>query len=441
LQENAPGAVIERVEDGSIAAEAGLAPGDEIITINGSPVNDLIDYRYLCADDYIEVEVRKANGEEWLIEIDKEYDEELGVGFTSETFDGLRRCQNRCTFCFLDQMPVGMRHTLYVRDDDYRLSFLHGNFVTLTNLRPGELERIIAMHISPIYVSVHATDPEVRRQLIRNKRAGELMSLLRQLAEAEIVINCQVVLCPGVNDGEILDKTITDLAELWPHANSLAIVPVGLTRYRQGLADVAGVTAADAARVTRQVEAWQAKLAERGVTDFLYLADEFYLAAGIPMPAYEEYGNFPQLENGVGLIRLFEEEFKVAEAKFPTDVPQRHVAVVTGVSAAPFIRSLAARLSRMPGLAVDVLAVENRFFGQTVTVTGLLTGQDIRDAVRDLPPVDEVLIPAVSLRFEGDRFLDDITPDQLAADTGRKIRVVPVNGEAFAAAALGVTLS
>lgn len=439
--DKAPGAVIERVEEGSIAAEAGLAPGDEIISINGSPLADLIDYRYLCADDYIEVEVRKADGEEWLLEIDKEYDEELGVGFTSETFDGLRRCQNRCVFCFLDQMPVGMRHSLYIRDDDYRLSFLHGNFVTLTNLRPEEIERIIAMRISPLYVSVHATEPDARQRLLRNKRAGEVVPLLKRLCDAGIKVHCQVVVCPGFNDGAVLDRTIGDLAALWPRTLSLALVPVGLTRYRIGLPDVKAVGPAEAAAVIDQVAGWQARLTEQGVTDFLYLADEFYLIARREMPPYEEYGNFPQLENGVGLVRLFEEEFKVAETRFPTAVATRSVRIVTGISAAPIIRGLAARLERVSGLKADVVAVENRFFGQTVTVAGLLTGQDIIAALTGMAPVDEVLIPAVALRYERDRFLDDLTPDRLAAEIGQKVRVVPVNGEAFAAAALGVDLT
>lgn len=441
LPETAPGAVIERVEAGSIAEEAGLERGDEIIAINGSPLGDLIDYRYLSADDYIEVEVRKTDGEEWLLEIEKEFDDELGIGFTSETFDGLRRCQNKCVFCFLDQMPLGMRRTLYVRDDDYRMSFLHGNFVTLTNLRPGELDRIIEMRLSPLYISVHATEPTARTGLLHNKKSGELMPILRRLAEADIEVNCQVVLCPGRNDGAVLDQTIADLAELWPHTNSLAIVPVGLTRYRQGLPEVAGVTAADAARTVRQVEAWQAKLAERDIDEFLFLADEFYLTAGIAMPPYEEYGNFPQLENGVGLVRLFEEEFRVAEAAFPASVPARRVLIVTGVSTAPLLTELCERLTRVPGMTAEVLPVANRFFGASVTVAGLLTGQDIRAALAEQGQYDEVLIPAVALRFEGDRFLDDITPVQLAEETGQQIRIVPVNGEAFAAAALGVSLT
>lgn len=440
MAEKAPGAVIERVEEGSIAAEAGLAPGDEIIAINGSPVNDLIDYRYLCADEHVDIEVRKADGEEWLIEIDKDCDEELGIGFTSETFDGLRRCQNHCVFCFLDQMPVGMRRSLYVRDDDYRLSFLHGNFVTLTNLRPEDIERIIALRLSPLYVSVHATDPDVRRRLLRNRRAGEIVPLLKRLCEAGIEVNCQVVLCPGYNDGEVLDRTIADLADLWPRALSLAVVPVGLTRFRAGLPEIKAVGPAEAEAVIAQVEGWQTRLAERGVTDFLYLADELYLIAGRPLPRYEEYGNFPQLENGVGLVRLFEEEFKVAEARFPAAIRPRRVRIVTGVSAGSLIKGLAARLERVQGMRAEVLVVENEFFGPTVTVAGLLTGRDILAALRGRAPVDEVLIPAAALRYEGDRFLDDLTPAELAKEIGQKVTIVPVNGETFASAALGVDL-
>lgn len=440
MAESAPGAVIERVEAGSIAAEAGLAPGDEIIAINGVPLSDLIDYRYLCADERLEIEVRKADGEEWLVEIDKDYDEELGISFTSETFDGLRRCQNHCVFCFLDQMPVGMRRTLYVRDDDYRLSFLHGNFVTLTNLRPEDIERIIALRLSPLYVSVHATDPGVRRRLLRNQRAGDVVPLLKRLCDAGIEVNCQVVLCPGYNDGEVLDRTIADLAELWPRALSLAVVPVGLTRYRIGLPEIKAVGRAEAEAIIAQVEGWQARLAERGVTDFLYLADELYLTAGRPLPRYEDYGNFPQLENGVGLVRLFEEEFRVAETRFPAKVGPRRVRVVTGVSAGPILSELAVRLERVAGMRVEVTVVENEFFGPSVTVAGLLTGRDILAALRQCAPVDEVLIPAAALRYEGDRFLDDLTPGELARELNQKVVVVPVNGEAFAAAALGVDL-
>ena len=323
--------IIESIKQGSIADELGLEPGDELLTINGEKPQDLIDYRFMCADDQLEIEVQKKNDEVWSCEIEKEYDEDLGLGFTSDTFGGIRNCANKCLFCFVDQMPANLRDSLYVKDDDYRMSFLHGNFVTLTNLSEKDLTRIITMRLSPLYISVHTTNPELRVKMLGNKQAGKIMEQLTALAENGIEMHTQIVLCPEVNDGNELERSISDLTGLWPQVKSVAVVPVGLTRYRNDLFMLRKFTAAEAGRLINMVDEFQKKFTRKYGTPLVYLADEFYVMAQKDFPSDDSYGEYPQLENGVGLVRLFYDSFSELESSLPDSV-EKHVkiALVTG---------------------------------------------------------------------------------------------------------------
>lgn len=438
------GGRIAAVVPGGLGAELGLEPGDRVLAIDGEPVRDWVDYRFRVAGEAVEIRVRKAGGEEWLLEVEKDYDDDLGLRFEDDLFDGLKRCHNACLFCFLDQMPRGLRPSLYLPDDDYRLSFLHGNFITLTNLREEDLRRIEAQRLSPLYVSVHATSPEVRRRLMLNRRAARVMEDLGRLAAAGIALHCQLVLCPGINDGAELDRSIGDLAGLGEAVRSIAAVPVGLTRHREGLAPLRPFTAAEAGAVIAQVQGWQARLRDRVGRGTVYASDEFYVLAGREVPPAGDYDGFPQLENGVGLLRVFLDEFREAlsarrgggaGAAGPRwDPAPRRVTVVTGRSAAPALE----RLAREGGFArrARVFPVDNDFFGRTVTVAGLLTGGDIiahltaaRDRGEDLG--EAILLPRVVAREADGRLLDDRTPEEIARAVGLPVRLVPANGRDF----------
>ncbi|MDR7402935.1 MAG: DUF512 domain-containing protein, partial [Armatimonadota bacterium] len=299
------GGTIASVRPGSWAARAGLGKGDVVLSVNGQPLQDVLDYRYLCAEPHVRLEVRRPDGTVLLLETEKDVDQDLGISFTAATFDGIRRCRNRCLFCFVDQMPGGLRPGLYVKDDDYRHSFLYGNYITLTGLRADDWQRIRRLRLSPLYVSVHTTNPVLRARLMGTPRAAPIMDRLRRLAEEGIRFHAQVVLCPGWNDGPELERTGRDLAGLYPAVESVAAVPVGLTAHRQGLPPLRGYTAAEARAVLAQVDTLRAENMSRLGTPLLYAADEFYALAGRPIPAARYYGDFPQLENGVGLVRRF----------------------------------------------------------------------------------------------------------------------------------------
>lgn len=429
------GGVIETVRPGSIADEIGLRPGDRLLAINGEAITDYIDYKFHITGECVELRIARADGEEWLVEVEKDEDEDLGVTFVQDLFDGLKKCRNACAFCFLSQMPEGMRETLYLPDDDYRLSFLHGNFVTLTNMREEDFQRIFSQGLSPLYVSVHATNPAVRRRLMINRKAGRIMEDLRRLAGGGVDLHTQLVLVPGINDGPELDRSIGDLVSLHPHALSIAVVPVGLTRYRQGLSRLRPFTAEEASRVIDQVEAWQARLMARFGRRLVYASDEFYVLAGRPIPGEEYYEGYPQLENGVGLLRLFIEEFRAALAGGVREPARdRHVTVITGRSAAATLRALVdeAGLRRVK---VDVVPVENCFFGPTVTVTGLLTGRDVLSRLRELRDAgrlgDVVLLPQVMVRELHGDLLDGMKPSDLERSVGVPVVLVPVHGGRF----------
>lgn len=410
------GLIVSRVDPGGIAAELGIASGDRICAVNGRPVRDILDYRFLTADDSVEVLVESRNGA-FLYEIEKDYDEPLGIDFKSP-FPNLKKCRNRCIFCFVDQMPPGLRRSLYIKDDDYRLSFWDGNFITLTNLEEADFERIVEERLSPLYVSVHTTNPELRRKMMGNRRAGEILRQMSFLARHGIELHAQIVLCPGVNDGRELERTIGDLGALAPSVRSVAVVPVGCTRYREKLFPLSACTPEQANEVISAVHRWQDRFLRMFDIPLVYAGDEFYIRAGIAVPPAERYGEFPQLENGVGLVRLFLDEWEEVR-RAPCHAPPK-VTVVTGEMGACVLGPLIEQLNRDTGSRIVLLPVANRFFGPDVTAAGLLTGADIRDALRGLDFGDLVVIPAVALR-NGTTFLDDVTLEELRQDLGVSI--------------------
>jgi len=421
---------IDHITPGSLAAKAGLEQGDSIIKINGKKVRDWLDYCYATAGKGILLTVKKKNGEQKLLRIIKDEGEDLGLGFNSVIFDRLMTCHNHCIFCFVDQMPQGTRKTLNIKDDDYRLSFLQGNFITLTNLTAKDLQRITKQKISPLYISVHATDPIVRVKMLRNRKAGLIMKQLKQLAAAGIKMHTQIVLCPGINDQKILDRTIRDLGSLYPSVLSVAVVPVGLTKFRTGLYPLRLFSQAESIAVIQRVEQWQAYFRQKFGSNFVYLADEFYLNAAMPIPPASAYDDFPQTENGVGLIRLFQDEFNHYEKELPTRIsPPRKVTVATGVSAAKFLTGIIKRLNEIRGLNVQLEVIENHYLGPTVTVAGLITGTDLLINLKDKILGEVLIIPAIMLKQDEQIFLDDISLETVRQQLG--VRIKPVDSDAY----------
>lgn len=411
------GGIISAIHPGSLAEELELIPGDKILEINGQKLTDIIDLSFALADEDIEMLIEHANGEKEIIEFEKTIDEELGAEFESAVFNNIRQCANNCYFCFVDQIPPHMRSSLSIKDDDYRLSFLYGNFVTLTNMGPRDLERIKRLHLSPLYVSVHTTNPQLRAEMLRTKLASRIMDQLHALNEADIEYHTQVVLCPGLNDGEELDRTIREVIEMRPHSLSLAIVPVGLTKFRQDCYPLTTFDQQGALRVVEQVRKWQAKMRKQIGKSFIYLSDEFYLTAGVPVPPNEEYDGFPQLDNGIGLTRNFIDQWETTDEENAAYAKPLCIDVLCGKSAGPVLKQLTTQLSTK-NLQVNVLPIENDYFGHTVTVSGLITGQDI---IKNLQRTKKqytrhgIILPASSLRTGEDIFLDDLSLDELKA--------------------------
>ena len=424
-----PDTTIEYIQPGSLAAEAGLKKGDILLTINGSDFRDVLEYRYLTAEAEVELEVIKKNSQKEIIVIENDF-EDLGIEFKSGLIDDAKSCRNKCIFCFIDQLPKGMRETVYFKDDDTRLSFLQGNYVTLTNLSDEELERMIKMRISPVNLSVHTTNPELRRQMLNNKNAGKIIDIMKRFAKEGLYMNCQIVLCRGYNDKEELDRSIADMAALAPYVTSLSVVPVGLSAHREGLCQLEPFTKETAYEVVRQIEAWQNKIVKEHGTRMVYAADEFYLMADIPIPKSEEYEGYPQLENGVGLIASLGEEFDEAFLMIKEKERNRRVSIATGELAYPLIQSLADRISHShKGVDISVYAIKNHFFGGGVNVAGLVCGGDLINQMRDKPKSDVILIPSVMLRDGEDIFLDDITLE--AAEHELNTQIIPVNNDGY----------
>ena len=414
--------IVARVIPDSISAQLGLEPGDRLITVDGESIIDIIDLSFALADESVELVIEKKNGEQEILEIDKEYDEDLGIEFESAVFDGVRRCANKCIFCFVDQMAPGMRESLYVKDDDYRLSFLYGNFVTLTNSGPQDFNRIRRLHLSPLYVSVHTTNSSLREKMLNNKSAGKIMEQLSALIASGIEMHTQIVLCPGINDGDELERTITDLYSLHPSIISMAIVPVGLSRYRENCYSLEVFTPEKALSVVTAVNKWQQKCRKTSGTSFVYLSDEFYLAANQPIPEYDMYDGFPQLENGIGLVRNFLHEWQQESIVTTGYQTPHHLAVLCGISAQKFLEPLL-DVVKIHNLTISVIPVKNEFFGKDITVSGLLTGQDI---ISTLSQSGEgrtgVIIPGTALRKGEGVFLDNMTLDELEGYVGVPVR-------------------
>ncbi len=424
--------IVANVQPGSIAEELEITPGDEFLSINGSEIEDVFDYHYLLNDDYIELLVRKPDGEEWELQIEKDYEEDLGVAFENSLMDEYRSCSNRCIFCFIDQMPPGMRDTLYFKDDDSRLSFLQGNYVTLTNMNDHDIDRIIKYHLAPINISFHTTNPELRCRMLNNRFAGDIFPKVKRLWEAGIEMNGQIVLCKGINDGGELERSIRDLSEYLPHLSSVSVVPVGLSRYRENLCHLEAFTREDALEVLGILEKWRTKLYREHGNHFVHPGDEWYILAGVPIPEEEEYDGYPQLENGVGMLRLLEEEIREAlETRKPDDRKHR-ISIATGELAAPFIRKhLDAVREKYPGITGGVYAIRNEFFGPLITVSGLITGQDLKEQLQGRELGERLLIPCNMLRAGENVFLDDLTVEELEKFLGVPIQVVDPAGEDF----------
>ncbi|BAZ41301.1 hypothetical protein NIES4101_72650 [Calothrix sp. NIES-4101] len=426
---------ITKVLSDSIAAEIGFDVGDAIVSINGSQPRDLIDYRFLCADEFLELEVLDTSGKTHHVEIEKDYDEDLGLEFETALFDNLIQCNNKCPFCFIDQQPPGKRDSLYFKDDDYRLSFLYGSYLTLTNLTAREWQRIEAMRLSPLYVSVHATEPDVRIRLLKNQRAGEILEQIKWFQERRLQIHAQVVLCPGINDGKHLEQTIRDLASFYteelPTVTSVAVVPVGLTRFRPKEDELIPVTPEKAKEVIIQVQHLQQEFRQKFGYPVVWLADEWFLIAGEELPCEADYGDYPQIDNGVGSIRLFLKEFEaiadqLLPSKLPAKVPGRKFTWVVGNAVELAFQPILQRLNSVAGLAVEMRALSSDYWGQNISVTGLLTGHDLLLKLPGQDFGDGILLPSVMLKHGELLFLDDLSVEEVATRLGTKI--IPVAG-------------
>lgn len=422
---------IEGVAPGSIFEELEIEKGDTLLTINGMPVADIMDYRYLQADEQLMIEIEKPGGEIWELDVEKDFEEDLGLVFDENMLE-TRTCKNNCVFCFIDQMPPGMRETLYVKDDDERLSFLLSNYVTLTNLTEAEMERIVRYRIMPINISVHTTNPELRCAMLHNRFAGSIVESLRYFADNGIGMNGQIVLCPGYNDRDELSRTLNDLMGFYPQMASVSVVPVGLSKYREGLAKLDKFDAEGARETLSIIGSIQAQMRSQYGTNFVYASDEFFLLAGEALPDSSYYDGFPQIENGVGMMTDFKEGLDAALSEAcavrGNGVPRR-VGIITGRLAADFMRDCAQKASAACGVELSVYPVTNDFFGEDITVSGLITGADI---IRQVPPgADRYLIPENMVRSHTHDLLDDVTTEDIEKALQAEVRIVPVDGAAF----------
>lgn len=448
------GHVILNIIAGSIAEELEIRQKDILLSVNGKPIEDIFDYRFLIEDEYVELEIEDADGDVCVYEIEKDYGEDVGLVFANDLMDDYHSCSNRCIFCFIDQMPPGMRSTLYFKDDDSRLSFLQGNYITLTNMKEADIDRLIAYRMEPINISVHTTDPDLRCRMLNNRFAGEVLRYIDKLYAAQIRMNGQIVLCKGVNDKEQLDRTIKDLSAYLPYMESVSVVPVGLTRYRDGLYPLEPFSQKDAKEVLECVEKWQKKLYNEQGTHFIHASDEFYLLAGRSVPDAESYDGYLQLENGVGMVRLLNDEFREAvqgeaaayKAENKTFAPRR-LSVATGVLAVGLIRELAdyfldvfdkEGLLHKEDWDLSVYTIKNEFFGERITVSGLLTGKDVIGQLEGKDLGSELLLPVNMFRAGEDYFLDDVTKEDVQTALKTPVRIVSRSGQCLLDAFLGL---
>ena len=428
-------ATVLTLDDDSAAALAGVMIGDVLTHVNGDPVLDIVDFAFLSAGETVILDVDRPEVGPLKFVIKKGYDEDLGIEFGDDLFDRVHICKNKCVFCFLYQQPKGLRSSLYIKDDDYRLSFLHGNYLTLTNMGEDEFSRVIAQKLSPLFVSVHATDPDIRGRMLGRKGPEAILPRLTMLADAKIQIHAQVVLCPGYNDGAVLAQTVSELAELHPDHResyggvlSVAIVPVGLTQFRDRLAALTTCDPEFCSNLVAEAEGWRKRYRKSLGTNFAFLSDEFYLNAGVTVPSAAQYEGFPQLEDGVGLVRLFVDDTKKVAKKLPASVPTpRTATMITGELASPFLHELADVLNRVDNVDVNVCTVHNTFFEGSINVAGLLTGRDIVGKLGEMGDAvgERVLVPAIMLRDpDRDVFLDDMTVAEFQTAIGREVCVV-----------------
>lgn len=424
---------IIRVEEESIAYEVGAQPGDLLVSINNQPVTDALDYHFLVENEEIDVLIRKPNGEEWLLEIEKDYDESLGIEFENNLMDEYKSCSNQCIFCFIDQLPKGMRDTLYFKDDDSRLSFLQGNYITLTNMKDEDVERIIKYRLSPINISIHAMNMELRKSMLNNRYADRLIGYMEKFYEAGITMNGQIVLCKGINDGKELDYSIDALRKFAPHMQSVSVVPVGLSNHREGLYPLEPFTKENAREVLYTIHKWQDIIDTEQGTHFIHAGDEFYLLAEQPFPEEDNYDGYVQLENGVGMSRLLIDEFDVYFTELDGDDGlSRNKTIVTGVLAEGMMQDMVEQLrQKYPKLKISVKPIINHYFGEQITVSGLLTGIDIIQQLQGEELGDEILLPMNLLRSGEETLLDDLTITDIENALQVKVSVVKSTGQAW----------
>ncbi len=433
---------ITSVDTNSRAMKAGIQANDILVSINGRQINDVLDYRFHLANKQLNICILRGN-EELIFSIVKQEYDDIGLDFETPLMDNKHSCENKCIFCFIDQLPKGLRKSLYFKDDDSRLSFLHGNYITLTNLSEKDIDRIIEMHISPVNVSVHTTNPELRVKMMKNKRSGEVLSYLKKLADAGIHICGQIVLCKGINDGDELQRSMNDLVSYVPALQSVSIVPAGKTKFRDNLFHLESFTPDDCRNVIAQVEKFADECLEKYGTRLFFCADEFYIKAQIPLHDDDYYEGYVQIENGVGMLTSLSTEFGIEEKYIDEYLEKykgpRKISVVTGVASSKLINDMCGRLAEcIDGLEIDVYTVVNNFFGHEITVSGLLTGADIYDQLKDKELYDELILPPNVLRAEGDLFLCGMSLDELAEKLGVKIRLSSNDGAGFISAMLGI---
>ena len=436
---------IKTVESGSIAEELELEPGDILLSINNEELEDIFDYRFIIKDEYLEVAIRKKNGEEWILEIDKEFDEDLGIEFENSLMSEYRSCCNKCIFCFIDQMPPGMRETLYFKDDDSRLSFLQGNYITMTNMKEKDIDRIIRMHLSPINISVQTTNPDLRCKMLNNRFAGEKLKYLQRLYEGNVQMNGQIVCCKNVNDGDELRRTIKDLSKYLPYMRSVSVVPAGITKYREGLYPIETFSKEEAGEVIDIIEGYQKQFYKEYGIHFVHASDEWYINAEREFPEEDRYDGYVQLENGVGMMRIFIDEFKDAleqltnSKEYPKlrEKLQRVVTIAVGKLTYPIMKKFTEQMEILfPGLTINIFYIRNDFFGETITVSGLITGQDLVKQIKERQDNGEELgrilnIPSNMLRIGEQVFLDDMTVAEVETKLGMKLIPVESGGKDF----------
>ncbi|MCT4606429.1 MAG: DUF512 domain-containing protein [Marinisporobacter sp.] len=425
--------IISKIYPGSKAQKLGIEEGDKLLKINKEAIEDIIEYMFLTADEYLEIEIEKKDGIVKKYTCYKDFDEELGIEFENPIIDQARSCKNKCMFCFIDQLPKGMRKTLYFKDDDSRLSFLQGNFITLTNMSEEDIQKIIKYRISPINISIHTTDPELRVKMLSNKYAKNIYERLQRLSDAGISMNGQIVLCKDINDGKNLDRTIKDLSNLYPSMQSLAIVPVGITKFREGLYPLTIFDKESSAGVIDQVAAWQNKLLKEIDTRFVHLSDEFYVLANRELPMYDDYEGFPQIENGVGLMAKFEYEVdSCLENLSVIEKKNKQVSIATGKSAKSLMGKICKKIEeKVNGLKINVFEIKNNFFGETITVAGLITGTDLIEQLKSQELGEELVIPSCMLKRDEPIFLDNVTVEDLEKALNIKVTVTEVDGKDF----------